>query len=125
MDNFTIKKVVDAYMELGSVRKTSAALKLCWETVTKSLVTYGVYPKGKCADANRLRIAGWSEEAICEELGISAHTYWAYMPYTKGSYLIDSSRKTVNARRIAAHRRRKAEESQKERNKTSDEENHQ
>lgn len=125
MDNFTIKKVVDAYMELGSVKKTAKALGLFRETVMKSLVTYGVYPTGKCADANRLRIAGWSKEAICEELGISAHTYWAYTPYTKGSYLIDSSRKTVNARRIAAYRRRKAEKIQKERNKTSDEKNHQ
>lgn len=109
MDNFTIKKVVDAYAELGSVKKTAKALGLCWNTVTKCLVTYGVYPKGKCADANRLRIAGWSKEAICEELGINPKTYASYMPYTKGSYLIDSSRKTANARRIAAHRRRKAE----------------
>ena len=61
MDNFTIKKVADAYAELGSVRKTAKALGLCRETVIKSLVTYGVYPMGKCADANRLRIAGWSK----------------------------------------------------------------
>lgn len=109
MDNFTIKKVVDAYMELGSVKKTAKALGLCRETVIKSLVTYGIYPKGKCADANRLRIAGWSKEAICEELGIHAKTYVSYMPYTKGSYLIDNNRKTANAQRIAASRRRKAE----------------
>lgn len=63
----------------------------------------------KCADANRLRIAGWRKEAICEELGINPRTYASYMPYTKGSYLIDSNRKTVNAQRIAACRRRKAE----------------
>lgn len=75
MDNFTIKKVADAYAELGSVRKTAKALGLCRETVIKSLVTYGVYPMGKCADANRLRIAGWSKEAICEELGIHPRTY--------------------------------------------------
>ena len=108
MKQIQMKKVLDTFANLKSVRATAKMLGISSQTVMKCLASNGIYPTQACADVHRLLSAGWSQEEICASLKISPKMYQAYMPYSKCSYVFGN--KTANAIRVAKCRERKAAE---------------
>lgn len=109
MKHIPKKKVLDTYSARKSVRATAKELAVSHHTIIKCLVSNGIYPTKACADVHRLLAAGWSDDDICNALGVSHKMYHVYMPYSKGGYCTGA--RSVNAERIEKCRKRKRDDS--------------
>lgn len=102
-----LQDIVSYYKECESLRKVSKKYGISYKSVTKILVSNGVYPEGRASDIHNLMLSGLTVDEIAAKLKISWKAVVAYLPYSKGSYLTND--KTINALHIQAHRARKTE----------------
>lgn len=99
--------IISYYNECESLRKVSQKYGISYKSVTKILVSNGVYPEGRASDIHNLLLSGLTVDEIAAKLKISKRAVESYLPYSKGSYLTDN--KTINALHIRAYRARKSE----------------
>lgn len=101
-----LSDVLQAYKETKSIDETAFKTGLSTYTVTKALITQGVYPTPNAKQVARLRLMDMSDEEIMDFLHMSPKALFKYTPYSKGSYAIGE--KSANALRIAKTRSKKA-----------------
>ena len=97
--------IIAIYDQCKSIKKTGELAGISACTVTKLLITHGIYPSDRSKEVHRLMVSGYTQEEICAKLEISSRMYNRYIPYTRGSYVVGP--KSTNAIKINRWRKKK------------------
>lgn len=98
--------VIRLYRLGASRRDIAKSLKISDNKVRKILITAGAPPVSRTGDrVSKLFEKGFSQEEICEILGLSKSAVNSHIPYTKSIYNSDSP--TINAEKIRKSRKKK------------------
>ena len=98
------KDICDAYLSLGSIKKTAEHAGCSWNRVIKSLSSSGILINDTHEIILNLFDAGMTPEQIAKQVGISIKTVQAYLPRMRPAY---GENRSKNAEKIKEWRDRK------------------
>ena len=101
-----IEIIISEYERTGSLKETSRITGISPQSVRRILLNPGKWSSPRAEKINMLYEQGLSIDQIAEQLGLRKNTVSAYLPWTKGSFLIKPP--TENALKIRAYRKRKS-----------------
>ena len=89
------KDICDAYLSLGSIKKTAEHAGCSWNRVIKSLSSSGVLINDTHEIILDLRDAGMTPDQIAKQVGISIKTVQAYLPRVRPVYGENRSKNAI------------------------------
>ena len=101
------KDIYDAYLSLGSIKKTAKHVGCSWNRVIKSLSSSGIVINDTHEIVLDLYESGMTPDQIAKQMGINIKTVQAYLPRVRPVYGED---RTKNATKISEWRNRRKEE---------------
>lgn len=101
----TVEKVLETYALYKSVRVAAQKTGISRQTVKRILISNGVCPSDRAAEAAKLAAEGMSVAQIADHMGISKKGVLANLPYIRGGYATCTP--SANAKRIRSWRKRK------------------
>lgn len=105
----TAKEIVDVYKDTGSIKDTATQLHISYQTVRRTLASFGIFASEHSAYIAKLYEDGAEVKDIAASLGVEPRTIITHLPYSRGPYYLPSDRKTANALKIAKFRERRKE----------------
>ena len=98
------KDICDAYLSLGSIKKTAEHAGCSWNKVVKSLASSGVVISNTHGVILDMHEAGMNAQKIARQLSLNVKTVQAYLPRVRPVY---GENRSKDAKRIKEWRDRK------------------
>lgn len=105
------KDICDAYLSLGSIKKTAEHAGCSWNRVIKSLSSSGILINDTHEIILDLCESGMTPEQIAKQVGISVKTVQAYLPRVRPVY---GENRSKNATKINEWRIKQKESAKNE-----------
>ncbi len=97
-DEPSYNKIVETFLKVGSVKKTSELAGVSEVTARRVLITEGLWSSQTSRKISQMQQQGMSVSDIAEEMGVTINAIQAYLPYSRGMYGNENSEDSEHSR---------------------------